>query len=220
MPDQMPGSANRVSISRFSLLANFLPLVLIVVLVAFSVALADTPAARLALFISLLYLMPPLCGRLLTGIFGKPTGRDLPQSGRAFKVWWALLQLQMLFNRLPWLEEMLRLVPGLYPLWLNLWGARVHPATLWAPGARIIDRPYVSTGYGSVIGTEALLSGHLARTEDDRFVVDVAAIAIGAQAVIGARCSIGPGCVIGPGETLAATTRLAPFNRFVDGKRQ
>lgn len=220
MPDQTLGSASTVSISRFSLLGNFLPLVMIAAFVVLSVVLADTPGARLGLFIGLLYLMPPLCGRALTWIFSKPTGRDLPQSSRAFKVWWVLLQLQMPFNRLPWLEELLRLVPGLYPLWLNLWGARVHPATFWAPGARIIDRPYVTTGYGSVIGTEALLSGHLARTEDGRFIVDVAAIVIGAQAVIGARCSIGPGCVIGPGETLSATTRLLPYNRFVDGKRQ
>ena len=220
MPDQTLGSASTVSISRFSLLANFLPLVCIAALVVLSIVLADTPSVRLVLFIGLLYLVPPLCGRVLMWVFDKPTGRDLQQSSRAFKVWWVLLQLQMPFNRLPWLEELLRLVPGLYPLWLNLWGARVHPATFWAPGARIIDRPYVNTGYGSVIGTEALLSGHLARREGNRFIVDVAAIVIGAQAVIGARCSVGPGCIIGSGETLAATTRLAPFNRFVDGKRQ
>jgi hypothetical protein len=220
MPDNTLDSARAISISRFSLLGNFLPLALIGGLVALSLTLADAPGVRLALFIGLLYLAPPLCGRIVTWVFRKPAGRDLPQSSRAFKVWWVLLQLQMPFNRLPWLEELLRLVPGLYPLWLNLWGARVHPATFWAPGARIIDRPYVNTGYGSVIGTEALLSGHLARTENGRFIVDVAAIVIGAHAVIGARCSIGPGCVIGPGETLAATTRLLPFNRFVDGKRQ
>ena len=220
MPDQAPGSANPLAISRFSLLANFLPMVLIAALVALSLVLADSAAARLALFIGLLYLAPPVCARLLTLAFNKPAGRELTQSSRAFKVWWVLLQLQMPFNRLPWLEELLRLIPGLYPLWLNLWGARVHPATFWAPGARIIDRPYVQTGYGSVVGTEALLSGHLARTESSRFVVDIAMIVIGAQAVIGARCSIGPGCVVGPRETLAATTRLAPFNRFVDGKRQ
>lgn len=220
MPDQARGSADSFAISRFALLGNFLPMVFIVALVALSLALADSVAARLALFIGLLYLAPPVCARLLTWAFNKPTGRELTQSSRAFKVWWVLLQLQMPFNRLPWLEELLRLIPGLYPLWLNLWGARVHPATFWAPGARIIDRPYVQTGYGSVVGTEALLSGHLARTVSNRFVVDIAVIVIGAQAVIGARCSIGPGCVVGPHETLAATTRLAPFNRFVDGKRQ
>jgi hypothetical protein len=166
LPHKTPGSANAVSISRFSLLGNFLPLALIAELVALSLTLADAPGARMALFIGLLYLAPPLCGRLLTWVFRKPTGRDLPQSSSDFKVWWVLLRLQMPFNRLPWLEELLRMVPGLYPLWLNLWGARVHPATFWAPGARIIDRPYVSIGYGSVIGTGALLSGHLARTED------------------------------------------------------
>ncbi|MEN8180719.1 MAG: hypothetical protein ABFS39_19150 [Pseudomonadota bacterium] len=207
-------------ISRFALLGNFLPMLLIGVMFAASQVLAEGLLAGLGLFTALLYTVPPLLGRLLILLFGKPQGRGIPQHSRAFRVWWLLLQLQMPFNRLPWLEELLRLVPGLYPLWLNLWGARVHPATFWAPAARTLDRPYVETGYASVIGTDTLMSGHLARRENGRFLVDVDTIVIGAGAVIGARTSIGPGCVIGPGETLAATTRLAPYNHYMDGKRQ
>ena len=117
-----------------------------------------------------------------------------------------LLQLQMPFNRLLWLEELLRLVPGLYPLWLNLWGARVHPASFWAPGARMLDRSYLEIGRDTVLGSDVLISGHLARMEGGQFLVDIAPVSVGARAVIGARASIGPGCVIGPGETLTATS--------------
>jgi len=220
----MPEAGNQPTrpepIGRFALLGNFLPLLMVAGMVAASLALTAGLAGRLTVFASLLYVAPPLLGRLLMVLFGKPAGRDITQSTRAFRVWWLLLQLQMPFNRLPWLEELLRLVPGLYPLWLNLWGARVHPATYWAPGARTLDRPYVQTGYGSVIGTDTLMSGHLARMEKGRFLVDIAAVVIGSHAVIGARASIGPGCVVGPGETLAATARLAPYNHYVDGKRQ
>ncbi len=220
MPEQDPHPVAFEPISRFALLANFLPLLMIATLVITALALAESLAARAGVFAGLLYMVPPLLGRLLMRLFGKPTGRHITQADRAFRVWWLLLQLQMPFNRLLWLEELLRLVPGLYPLWLNLWGARVHPATYWAPGACILDRPYVETGYGSVIGTETLISGHLARTEHGRSLVDIAPVVIGAHAVIGARASISPGCVIGPGETLTATARLAPYNHYVNGKRR
>ena len=199
---------------------NFVPLFMLGAIVAASVAFAEGPVQCLAVFAGLLYLVPPLLGRLLTMLFGKPEGRDITQANTAFRVWWLLLQLQMPFNRLPWLEELLRLVPGLYPLWLNLWGAHVHPATYWAPGARTLDRPYVETGYGSVIGSDTLMSGHLARREEGRFLVDIATVVIGTHAVVGARASIGPGCVIGSGETLTATSRLAPYIHYVNGKRQ
>jgi hypothetical protein len=45
--------------------------------------------------------------------FGRPEGQ-LTQDMSAYRVWWVLTQWQILFNRLPWLEELLRLVPGLY----------------------------------------------------------------------------------------------------------
>lgn len=207
-------------VSAFALLANFLPLFMLAVLILSSLVLAEVLSARLGVFAGLLYTAPPLLGRLLMLMFGKPEGRAITQASRDFRVWWLLLQLQMPFNRLPWLEELLRLVPGLYPLWLNLWGAQAHPATFWGPGARILDRPYLKTGYGSIIGADTLMSGHLSRLENGRFLVDIATVDIGSQAVIGARTSIGPGCIVGPGETLAATTRLAPFNHYVNGKRQ
>lgn len=220
----MPEAAERLAapepVSRFALAANFLPLLILAAMGAASLLLAQRLPGRIGAFAALLYLVPPLLGHLLIVLLGRPTGRSLGQDSAAFRVWWLLLQLQMPFNRLPWLEELLRLVPGLYPLWLRLWGARVHPATYWAPGARLLDRPYLETGYGSVIGTECLLSGHLARMEGGRFLLDVAPIVIGRQAVIGARASIGPGCTVGPGETLTATTRLAPYYSYVGGRRQ
>lgn len=207
-------------ISRFALWSNVLPLAL---LGGFAVAawnLAENGPARLAIFAALLYLVPPVLARLLMALWGRPEGRDLAQDSRPFRVWWLLLQLQMPFNRLPWLEELLRLIPACYPLWLNLWGARVNLSTFWGPGARMLDRPLIETGFGSVIGADALLGGHLARVEAGRFLVDIAPVRIGARAVVGARSSIGPGCVVAPGETLTACARLAPFQIFARGRRR
>ena len=220
MPEVNRQAPHSETPTPFALLGNFLPLLLILTMLMVSLVLAGGSLARFGVFIGLFYLLPPLLARLLFLLFGKPRGRNIAQRSRAFRIWWLLLQLQMPFNRLPWLEEMLRLVPGLYPLWLNLWGARVHPASFWGPGALMLDRPYLEIGAGCVIGSETLMSAHLARREAGRFLVDLDDIAIGAWAVIGARSSIGPGCVVAPGETLAATTRLAPYNHYKDGKRQ
>ncbi|WP_078119794.1 hypothetical protein [Thiosocius teredinicola] len=207
-------------ISRFALLANAIPLLAIAVIVSVATVLTTGAVGWTATFVALLYVLPPVTARIVMALFGKPQGRDLRQDSTAFKVWWVLLQLQMPFNRIPWLEELLRLVPGLYPFWLNLWGAKVNPASFWAPGARSLDRPYLEVAYGSVIGTEALISGHLSRIEDGRFLVDIAAVSVGSYAVVGARSSIGPGCVIAPGETLTALSPLPPYTHFINGKRQ
>jgi len=220
MPDAEKKYIPAEQVSTFALLVNVLPLFVLVILIVASFTLVEKLSTRAGLFFVMLYTILPLIARLLLLIFGKPEGRAITQNSRSFRLWWVLLQLQMPFNRLPLLEELLRLVPGIYPLWLNLWGAQVHPATFWGPGARILDRPYLKTGYGSIIGTDTLMSGHLSSMEKGRFLVDIATIKIGSHAIIGARSSIGPGCVIEAGETLTATSRLAPFDHYVNGKRQ
>src|SRR5262245_24363151 len=70
------------------------------------------------------YVVPPLFARaafawrpLEDGAYGLES--------RQFLQWWFCSQWQIVFNRLPALEEVLRLVPGLYSAWLRLWGARV-----------------------------------------------------------------------------------------------
>lgn len=206
-------------ISRFALLCNLLPLVLLAVIGASAWVAAEGGGGRAALFAVQLYLFPALVARTVLALFGRPVGRGLQQDSRAFRVWWVLMQLQMPFNRLPWLEEMLRLVPGLYPAWLRLWGGDVHPLSFWAPGAKVIDRPLIEVGAGAVIGAEAMIASHLARIDNGRFLTDVATVRIGAGAVVGGRASIGPGCVVEAGETVTAGLHLAPFKTFVGGRR-
>ena len=75
-----------------------------------------------------------------------------------------------MFNRLPWIEEILRLVPGLYALWIFLWGGRVSPLVYWAPGSLVIDRPLVIVEAGAVIGMGAGLAGHAGTLAPDGIV--------------------------------------------------
>src|SRR5262249_14860643 len=124
---ELSGTAARASISRFTLALNYLPLTQLLLGAALIAWQATSLLAAVLWALAWLYLLPPLISRLAMLVFGAPQGRALTQETRAYKVWWFTHQWQVLFNRLPWLEELLRLMPGVYALWLRLWGARVSP---------------------------------------------------------------------------------------------
>src|SRR5690606_21882972 len=71
-----------------------------------------------------LYLVPPLLARLTVMCAGLPEMKEKVPS-RGSYVWWFTSQLQVPFMRFSFLEEFLRMVPGLYSMWLRLWGAKV-----------------------------------------------------------------------------------------------
>src|SRR5712691_235121 len=147
--------------SGYSLALNFLPLLHFLAGAAF-VWFVDGAVARIGAALAWVYILPPLACRVAMALFGAPQGEGLGQEARAYKVWWFLMQMQVLFNRFAVLEELLRMVPGLYALWLNGWGARVSSVVYWGPGALVVDRQAARIGPGAVIGVRAVLSGHLA----------------------------------------------------------
>ena len=109
----------------FTLALNYLPLGQLAAGVVLIVWLAPSIVCAIVAALAWLYLLPPIVCRLTLLTFGRPHGRGLSQQDRAYKVWWFIYQWQIVFNRLPWLEEILRLTPGLYALWMCLWGGRV-----------------------------------------------------------------------------------------------
>jgi hypothetical protein len=166
-----------------------------------------------------LFLLPPIACRIVVGR-GLPRGTIAVPSAAFFR-WWTTWQLQMLFNRLPWIEEALRFVPGLYSLWLRLWGARIGRLTLWSPGVRIYDRPLLNIGDDVVVGMEARITGHFGGINAD----GQADFTLG-MVTIGDRTTIGGGAWLAPGVTLdadQATEALflgTPFTRWSGGERQ
>jgi hypothetical protein len=208
-------------VTGYTLAMNWLPLAYLAMGAAGASGLRERGAVLLAFILAWVYLLPPLVCRLTLTIAGLPEGRDLDQQARAYRVWWFLTQWQVLFNRLPALEELLRLVPGLYPLWLNLWGARVSPFAYWGPGARTLDRYLLRVDRGAVIGTGAILSGHLGtHDEQGRFRIDLAAVSVGAGAIVGAGAGLAAGCCVGPSELVPAGRLLQPFSTWAQGRKQ
>ena len=186
-------------------------------LVAWVVEGVWTTVAAVAAWI---YVLPPVAGRLAIALAGYPEAEAASQYSRAYRIWWLLTQLQTPFNRLPFFEEVLRLMPGVYALWLNLWGSKVSTLVYWGPGAIVLDRYALRIDRYTVIGTRAVLAGHLAvKDEQGNYRVMLAPVEIGESAMIGAYSGLSPGCVIAPAEEVPAGTYLRPHTRWEGGAR-
>lgn len=197
----------------FSLWLNGLPL-LHLLAGGLLAAGADTGGRQALLLAAWIYLLPPLASRLTILLWGLPQGR-LTQETTAYRVWWVVTQWQILFNRLPWLEEALRFVPGLYALWIGLWGGRLSPRAYVGPGVVITDRHAVRVERGAVLGMKSILCGHLVqRTDDGRWLVLAAAPVVEIEAILGGDARLGPGAILRAGQTLPTGRFVRPFDEW------
>ncbi len=200
--------------SVFSLWLNALPFLHLVSGVAAILWLCDTTGGKLILLMIWVYLLPPLASRLLLVLFGRPEGR-FTQDTSAYRVWWVLTQWQILFNRLPWLEELLRLVPGLYAFWITLWGGSLSPFAYIGPRVLITDRHAIRVGRGAVLGMQSILAGHLViRNEAGRWLVLAAAPIVEPDAVVGGDARLGPGAILRTGQMLPTGCHINPFDEW------
>lgn len=202
-------------ITTFALALNYLPVAQLLLGAVAILVLASSTASALLLAAAWLYLLPPAICRLTLAAFGTPCGRGVAQESSAFKIWWFVHQWQVVFNRLPWLEELLRLVPGLYALWIWMWGGRVSPLAYWGAGALVVDRPLVIVEAGAIIGMGAALTGHLGvRGADGLYRIDIAPPHVGPGAIMGARSGLGPGAALAANRMLPAGRLIPPFTRW------
>lgn len=161
-----------------------------------------------------LYLLPLLPGRLLRASL-RSAPAEIPLDSADFLKWWACFQCQVLFLRFPALEEILRLIPGLYSLWLRLWGSRIGRLTYWAPGTIILDRGFLDIGDHVVLGAGVRINPHV--VEDG--VLKLAPVRIGDEASIGGYSLLTAGTGIASGESTRAFLISPPFSQWKDGKR-
>ena len=114
----------------------------------------------------------------------------------------------------------MRLVPGLYGLWLRLWGARVGRLIYWGAGLNILDRSFVQIGNGVIFGAGVRLNPHvLARNQNGELELILATVVIGKEALIGGYSLLTAGTEIAPGECTRAFLISPPFSKWKDGSR-
>lgn len=164
----------------------------------------------------LLYLLPPL-GCRVTSLLWKPEpGRNSVTSG-AFLRWWLSAQWQVIFNRLPMLEELLRIVPGVYSVWLRLWGASIGSLIYWSPGVAVLDRPFVNIGSRVVFGAGVRLNPHVIIPGKGRDAqLWLAPVTLGDDSLIGGYSLITAGSTIPAGLSLPAGKYVRPFSTWQD----
>lgn len=202
------------------LAAGFLPLLHLLSIAAVVFLPAGIPSMRSAASgVAVLYLVPPLAARVCRA--GGPLRAGVAVLGsRDFLAWWLEAQWQIIFNRLPALEELLRLVPGLYSLWLRLWGARVGRLTFWAPGVSISDRALLDVGDHVVFGAGVRMHAHVMKPDASGVMgLLVAPITIGAESLVGAFSLLLPGSSVAAGEVMPALKTLGPFTEWRGGQR-
>jgi hypothetical protein len=199
--------ADRKGVQFAMLLLNLVPLLH----AAGTLACFLTPYPWLAPVV--LYLLPLIPGRILRETL-RSSPQDIAVGSPAFLRWWACFQCQVLFIRFTALEEILRLLPGVYSLWLRCWGSRVGKLTYWAPQTIILDRGFLEIGDHVVFGAGIRLNPHVMENE-----LKLAPIRIGDGAMIGGYSLLTAGTEIAAGERTRAFLISPPFSKWKDGRR-
>jgi hypothetical protein len=216
---RVPYAGYPVRLRVWMLLLNFFPLVQVSAIVATTLIGTLPLWMRFAAALTVLLILPPLLARLVHALVPLPSGR-YPIESAEFLSWWATAQFQMIFNRLPFIEELLRMIPGIYSNWLRLWGSKIGRLTFWSPGMTVLDREYLDLGDDVVFGAGVRLNGHvILRNSAGRLELVAAPIKIGSAAAIGGYSLLTAGTEVAPGETTHAHLLSPPFSVWRAGKR-
>jgi hypothetical protein len=200
---------------RGRLIALFPLLILSLCVAAASFAISQQRAVWLLLLPVILYLLPPFCFRLHQILAPLREGlHSLDTPG--YSPWWGSLQLQNIYNAMPALEAILRIIPGCYSAWLRLWGSKIGGGVVWTPQVEISDRSLLEIGDRVVFGHKVALFAHVVDKRPKRgFRLFLNRIRIGDDVFLGAGSRLGPGADIADGTRLPILTDV-----YVNEKRE
>jgi len=127
---------------------------------------------------------------------------------KEYRPWWGSYCIQRVYYDLPFLESILRSLPGAYSFWLRLWGSKIGKHVHWSPLVEVCDRSLLTIGDHVVFGHRVVLISHAITPIDKKNHLLVERITIGSRSFIGAGSGIGPGCVVPDSSFLPLETRL------------
>jgi hypothetical protein len=133
---------------------------------------------------------------------------------RTYAPWWGTHQIQLIYIAFPTLETILRLVPGLFSLWLRLWGAKVGWGVYWTSKLEIGDRSLLDIGDGVIFGHGVGIYSHAIKPKKDNLMLYVKKVKIGDRAFVSGGCRLGPGVEIEADAYLPVTTDLYPNQKW------
>jgi len=160
---------------------------------AFAVFAAWPSGWTVFLLLFVLYALPPFVHRILMRWTPIKPGIAVIDD-RTFSPWLASHHIQAFYNALPFLEALLRVIPGFYSLWLRMWGSRVGYGVEWDVNVSVLDRSLMDIGNRVVFSREAELAAHVRKkTEGGASRVLARPVRIGAYAFLGAGVHVGAG---------------------------
>lgn len=178
-------------------LFSYFPLLMTVLSLAALGVFAQWPSlwsALLLLFV--LYFLPAMVQRVM--FRWAPLKQGIACiDGRVFCPWLASHHIQAFYDALPYLESLLRVLPGFYSMWLRMWGSRVGYGVEWPVRMDVLDRSLMDIGNRVVFSREAELAAHVRKkTDGGRSRVLVRTVRIGSYAFVGAGARIGAGASV------------------------
>ncbi len=166
-----------------------------------------------------LYLQSPLIWRLMDARYGPvPMVSRIGVKAESGSLWLVGHRLQELYETFEVLERFLRSIPGVYSLWLRLWGARIGKRVNWTAGCKIVDRPHLQIGDRSLIGNQAYITAHAIKKKQDRYQLFVKEVRIGSDVVVSYASTLAPGSVIGNRAFIEAGAVVYPNREIPEGK--
>lgn len=201
------------------LLCSYIPFLhIIIILVTLFVPWAGL-GWRTGGAVALLYLLPPVVARCILKIWPIREG-IIQMPSRDYFIWWILLNLQVVFCRLSFLEELMRLVPGAYGVWLRLWGSKIGRFIYWAAGLQILDRSFLDIEDGVVFGAGVRLNPHVvARNDSGQMELLLATVHLGKRSFIGGYALLTAGTRVADDESIRACQLSPPFSHWQGGRR-
>jgi hypothetical protein len=201
-------------------LFSYFPLLMTVAVITALSVFAQWPNAWTVLLLLLVvYFLPPMVLRIL--LRWAPLKPGIASiDGRKFCPWLAAHHTQVFYDALPFLESLLRVIPGFYSMWLRMWGSRVGYGVTWAVRMDVLDRNLMDIGNRVTFDREVELAAHVRqKLEGGGSRVLVRPLRVGAHAYVGAGVRIGPGAVVPRDANVPALTVVRVNETFGDAVR-
>jgi hypothetical protein len=184
--------------SILGILVTLFPLsVYVLFLLALYIFVVDPSVVGLFSLLAVLYCYPLISFRILNLFIPLKEGTyDL--SAKKYNPWWGSYQFQTIYYVFPFLEGVLKSVPGLFSFWLRCWGSKIGKNVLWTPNVEVCDRPLMKVDDHVVIGHTAMFIAHIINQKEGKPVLYIKSITLGKGSFVGAGSKFGPGVELKP----------------------
>ncbi len=153
------------------------------------------------------YLLPLMAFRIFNFFYPLTEGRHLIISPKGICPWTVTFHIQRVFIIFPQLEYILMSLPGLFSLWLRLWGSKIGKNVNWI-NAVVTDRSGLIIGDNVFFGNSCYLSAHVAMMMNNKFILYFKNITIGSNCFVGASTIFPPGTKVPEMSQIPAKTFL------------